>query len=225
MTEILNLPRLPDVPADNSLGLVAGDNVRIRPYKSTNLYGDSITPSDSGREGQIVKIYCKYDWYSIPDMAMVRMLTGDDAWVTSRPLGGLDLISKGQGFHEVGVTHPFSERELRQQRLSAFDARIKSFRGDYNGWSNAATEIAFILLNNDSAAMHLVNAVRRRDGTVNPTKVARIFADRKLLVDEWAFEPALEVPAEFTSLIHSMGWRQKINWDELAVNLAEKIAA
>lgn len=215
----------------NPLNIQVGDTVRIRPYLNKNMHGESHPGCLSGQVGVVMRLRKDYHWRSGETDASIRYFYNDGtcASETSRPLNELDIESKGTGEVILGVTHPFSPRELYDQRLKAFDAKIKATVVKWDGWSNAATYQAFLALNTDQDARRRIDAIRRKDGSVNTNKLRDIFNQFGFEVADWALEPIIDIPEEFEHEIHRHGWRQRIDWDEIAaeikVGAGEMIAA
>lgn len=204
----------------NPLGIEIGDDVRIKNYVALTMSGISHTGYKSGIIGQVFRLDKDYDWRTEPNKAVIRYLTtgNREAWTTSHPLDSLDLIKKGDGVFETGVTQPFSEKELFDARLNEFDRKIRSTKVDWQGFSNAPTHLAHLYLSNDQKAMQELVLSRRIDGCINPNKVRAIFCANKMEIDDWAHEPVIYIPEEFKPYARRMGWENRVNWSEVAHN-------
>lgn len=202
----------------NPLGIAAGDTVRIRPYTEKNMHGEPYEGCMGNVVGVVTDLYSQYKFFKEPNMASIRYFEGDQerAFSCSRPLDELDIVSKGNGEFILGITQPFSKRELYEQRLEAFDAKIKATVVKWEGWDNAATHQTFLALNTTEEASRRVNAIRRKDGSVNINKLRDIFYQMGLSVADWALEPIIDVPSEFKFEIARRGWCQRIDWDSIA---------
>ena len=205
----------------NPLGLDIGDTVRIKPYTVETLYGDRIEPSDSRKAGILLRAFQDYDWRSAPNMAVLRVLMDSgEAWIVrDRPLTELELVEKGNGTFLLGVTHPFSEKELQGQRLDAWRQKWADHDRTHQGYSNAATFCAWVQLQNNSSCLDQLHRMRRKDGTINPDKVAKLFRDSRFTVDAWALDCCIDIPAEFEH--HRWRYRERVNWAEVAAEFAE----
>jgi hypothetical protein len=208
-----------------------GDNVRIKDFEvQSQLYphirGNSYL---SGLEGQVVCLHKAYDWMSTPDEAKVRVYIHDKgirptAWEVCVNLCHIEITSKGNGTFKVGETCPYSEQELFDQRLAAFDLKVLKAKAsvDANGFCNMATHLAQLYIVNDQAALREARSQRRKDGTINPDKVKKIFYRHRLQVDDWAFEPPIEIPHEFKPFVLRQGWGFDIDWKEVADNIPQE---
>lgn len=202
----------------NPLNIAVGDTIKIRPHMTSSLSGIASESYLSNQVGVVMGLFKKYDWESGVSQARIRYLdkSGYEACFTSHALSNLDLLTKGDGQYVLGVTHPFSGRELYDQRLAAFDAKIKATIVKWEGWSNAATHQAYLILNTSSQAVQRIFGIRRKDGSVHTGKLEVIFRELDEKVEDWAFEPILDVPAEFEREISRHNWRPQINWGEIA---------
>lgn len=207
----------------NPLGLALGDTVRIKPYRTQTMSGYWYEGWGSGVVGVLVRMRMDYDWRAAPNLGSVRFLSDDDDFDASereRPLSELELVAKGDGTVVPGVTYPFSGYELRQQRLAQLVARIVALNRTHQGYSNPATFLAALYLGNDRRARERLPHMQRKDGTINPEKVRKLFFEVGLKVDDWAFEPTLDIPREFA------GWRlgtevlYAVDWSEVAADFA-----
>lgn len=198
--------------------LTIGDTVRILPYIVTTMSGLSVEGYLSNKLAVVTGFSKDYSWRSRPNLASLRVLEDDDARAStaSRPLDQLALVTKGPGFFELGKTHPFSKEELQDQRWAAFVDKANSLDLQHEGFSNAATFLAWIYLNQEPKARHRLTMLVRKDGTLNPGRVEKLFVELKLAIDAWAFECPLEVPEEFKFRRNPVASKQAVNWAEVA---------
>lgn len=197
-----------------------GDTVRILPYQVTTMYGYKMEGYGSGQVGKISRLSQDYDWRRAPTHAEVEWLTdnGAEHYSGSYPLGGLEVVAKGDGTFIPGVTLPFSQRELREQRWTAFEAAANAVDWTHEGFSNAASFLAWVYLNQDPRARAQLCAMQRKDGSVNPGKVEKLFGHMGLTIDDWAYACPLDIPNEFLTRLNSnpVRNRQCVNWQEVA---------
>lgn len=206
----------------NPQGIEIGDTVRVKPYQAQTMSGLWHEGYKSNVIGQVCSFCKDYDWRSGPNMVRFRALSADSyaAWFDNHSISEVELIKKGNGTFEVGVTQPFSWQELRDQRLAVFEAKLWNVDTTHQGFSNAATFLVHLYLNQDARILAQVHTLRRKDGTINPVRLKKLFFKCRLKVDDWAFEPPLEVPDEFKHWAHR--WRQRVNWHEVADNFKEE---
>jgi hypothetical protein len=195
-----------------------GDTVRCHPYTVQTMSGLRVDGHRSGVEGVVVDMHKTYDWMPHPDMLKLRIFSkdGDSAYTDKHPLNDVDLVTVGPGRFALGITHPYSPSELREQRFQAVVDRWLKHDHRHQGFSNAATYLAWLYLNQEPRWHEQVRLKRRRDGTINPTWARKAFRELGLVVDEWALAPQIEVPTEFKSWLQVRTFRPQVDWDEVA---------
>lgn len=203
-------------------GARPGDIYRVTRYMVGRLY----TPvHDTDVEGQeaIVVSAAPAAPYRNPSVTLRVLETGRSISHAYPDFGyqAFELVRRGDGVCTPGVHYQFTPDELRDQRWDAFCARVRSHDFRHQGFSNAATYLAYLYLANESRfVLGLLPGMRRKDGTVNAGKVEKAFGNLRLRVDAWAFECPLEVPAEFNT------WRipglPRVDWAEVAKEFAEE---
>jgi hypothetical protein len=145
----------------------------------------------------------------------------------------LTLDKAGNGRFTRGVDIPFN---LTQQRLIRFEAfRIKVAtaivsRGSHEGWSNPATwHVNLCLTNNQRFTQGILPTLWRKNGSINPNKLARWWHDmlgRKLIepIEDWMVASPIDIPEEFASWNLPELQALRIDWNEIAADLARKPA-
>lgn len=198
-----------------------GDVYRITRYMIGRLYPN---PShDKTIEGQEAIVIAKRgcDVWPHKEQVVLRVLSSGERishdWHEHHHQA-FELVRKGDGIVVPGVTYPFTEDELRDQRWQAFLARVEAKDVSHQGFSNAATYLAWLYLNNESGFVRYdLPSLRRKDGTVNPNKVRTSFERRGLVVDSWARECPIDIPREFAGrVIHGLAGRMAVKWQEVA---------
>lgn len=220
--------RIKTVAEDQTVGeFTVGDLVRIKPYQVQTMSGLWVEAWDSGKLAIIQGFGSSSDWIYKPiDMADLRLISEGTPEApilccsSSDLLEGLELVTKGPGRLELGVTHPFSERELKEQRWQAWIAKCLGHDYTHEGWSNTATWCANLALTNDRKAMDRVYALRRKDGSINPDRLAKLFYEAKLSVDPEFFEPVFDPPESWAKPNCVIKLRQ-IDWQEIADDIAQ----
>lgn len=202
-----------------------GDKVQIPFHHSANMNGEKYVAYSSECIGAVAKLYKDYDWRGENNMASIYVIhdaesKGGQSYANyhSYKLEGLTVLERGDGRFELGVTHPFSERELAAQRLKAFMARIAAADTTYEGFVNAPTYVAHLYISQERKLLNELRSYVRKDGSINPDKVEKAFYRAGLTIDGWAREPILSVPEEFAHW--SNRWRQGVDWKSLAIQLA-----
>jgi len=118
----------------------------------------------------------------------------------------LTVENKGTGKFVRGVDLPFNKSQLRDAALAEFKQRaIQAIldRGTHEGWSNPATWHVHIQLTNCKDFMlRQLQSLRRKDGTINPSRLIKAWRDLKRMkkvepVEEWMYALPLDIPAEF----------------------------
>lgn len=204
-----------------------GDTVLVSAgFSGENMYGESYIQWAAGRQGVVVRLYPMYPhWGSgSPINAILRVFedNGLNACNVDVPQDQCSVVVEGPGKVVLGETHPFSPNELRQQRWAAWEARCLAADTRHQGWSNTATFLAHLYLTNEARLVQPIRALRRKDGSINPNRLAKLFHDARLAVDPWALEPPIEVPEEFKDWVRSKH-HQWVNWGEVAAQVACEI--
>ena len=198
-----------------------GDVVRILPYNVVpKLYPDA-PPSvgrGSGEDGVVMSLNKRWAWQTEWETATIRVVRGDEARQISRPLTELQLVTPGAGYVVLGVTHPWSADELRQQRWAAFVAKCEAFDQTVEGYPNVATQRAALYLNQEPRWHNQLRSHWRKDGSIHPEKVRKAFNALKLQLDPEVFECPLEIPAEFKDYRNPIADRLPVFWDVVAAD-------
>lgn len=132
------------------------------------------------------------------------------------------LVAKGPGRFELGVTHPYSEEELKQQRWDAYVARVHLHDLTHQGYSNSATFLAALYLDQSTAFRAQLPGMWRKDGTVNADKVRKAFGQLGMTIDPWAYECPVEAPEEFQHYHNPIRAKLNVNWDEVAAEFTQE---
>jgi hypothetical protein len=198
--------------------LRVGDTVRVKPYQTQNMSGHWSEAYLSNRTGVIISLHADYSWRREPTHARIRMPEGDGdgTWNSDAALAQLELVSKGNGTFELGVTHPFSPKELRLQRWADFQARANAADLSHQGYSNRATFLAWMYLNQEPKVHAELPHLWRQDGTINPNKLHGLFARYQMEIDEGAYMCPLETPVDLVGYGNPIRAKLGINWDEVA---------
>lgn len=215
-----------------------GDKVRVKPHQRRCAFpgflganGDFHPSPDAGKVGWVTSAAADVSmaralttistYVACPnDTVVVRILEEGDykAENIRLPVELLELVEAGNGHLIIGETCPASPRELREGRLADFRRKlVKAEEARGEGWSNAATFLAYTYLSQSNVAACEAARRRRKDGSIHPDKlhdVYEVMSQRGVIpvVDDWAFEPALEIPAEFD---HLANLRPSIQWREI----------
>ena len=108
---------------------------------------------------------------------------------------------------------------VKAHKLADFRRRlVDAEKARSEGWANAATFLAHTYITQSRAACTAVERIRRRDGRINPDKLRDLFealTSREVIppVDDWALEPALDIPEEFAHLRDTV--KPAIKWSEI----------
>lgn len=176
----------------------------------------------SNVEGVVIDFVTRYDWMTEPDEARIRTIGKNDgqAWNVDHRIRELDLVQKGPGRFELGVTHPYAPWELKMERYGHVLQRFMSHDWTHQGFSNAATFLAWLYLSQEEGLVDRLRAMRRVDGTVNENKVAKLFYTARLTIDPWAYEIPFHVPAEFSGWVSR--FKPCVDWREVADQFSEE---
>jgi hypothetical protein len=216
--------------------LELGDKVRITRYMIGRMTASGPAPDDSvvGKVGFVTKIgveryksgYVRSTWVDV----RVPGLPGDRypfVHIDDHDrYEALELVEKGKGPAVAGVDYPFTEDELRSMRWEAFKVLVglalQPIALEHEGWSNRGTWMANLYLTNKPAAMAQVPAlIRKRDGKINPDRLAKLFSASGLELDDSIFDPPFDIPQEFkTWHIPGLWDAMHVHWDEIADDLA-----
>ncbi|WCD44228.1 hypothetical protein Lumi_089 [Xylophilus phage Lumi] len=189
-----------------------GDTVRRKPHLVQTMGGFTSHGYDSGLEGVIT--HWKGTWL---DEVKVRILRPEGAvWNMSYKVEQIELVAQGPGRFVLGETHPYAEIELKTQRYNVLLDRFFKIDQTHQGFTNAATFLAWLYLSQDSAWHAVWPRMWRADGTINSDKIKAWFQRQGMKVDDWAFEPPLDVPEEFQHHSYTHLMRPKVMWNEVA---------
>ena len=187
-----------------------GDTVRILPryHSSVRCQGHTEKDSSSDQIGIVVR---KHEYHSHELLVRYLPFGNYSSWLTAVPLKGLSLLAKGDGeakwFFEGRGEAMDRQRAEHQAKLDACDV-------SHQGFSNAATFLACLYINNDARALAEVQSFQRKDGTVNPNKVNKLFHRRGFVIDAWAYESPIKTPEALEGVQFRL--RSNINWQEVA---------
>lgn len=202
-----------------------GDTVRVKKCIIGRL--TALPCEDESVVGQLAIVTTKHvpDGRTYDASITARVLSNGKTlhhnW-RDREYQSFELVAKGKGVCVPGVDYAFTEDELRGQRLSAFVDRIKAHDFRHEGFTNAATYLAALYLLNDGPTRPLLQGLRRKDGSLNPTRLERLFYQRKMTIDEWAYQCPVDTPAEFERYnIPQLHTRAGLRWQEVADHIAE----
>lgn len=203
-----------------------GDTVTVIPYTVQTMSGLTVESFMSGKTGIILALTKDYEWRTTPNKARIRVVEGDNenAWVTAEPLSNLRLVQQGPGHVALGVTHPWTKKELREQRWNDFVGRALGVNLEHEGFSNPATFLAWMYLDQEATAIRTLKGFVRKDGSINPNRVKKLFSELRLKVDDWAYACPLEVPAEFAHRPNPLARWQALNWQEVSARFATQFA-
>jgi len=203
---------------ETEVSLSVGDTVRVKPYQTQSMCGLWSTGYKSGLTAIVTGFKKDYDWRTIPNIAILRLINkdGEDAYQDSHPISELTVIEKGPGRFELGVTHPLLKDELKKLRYMSVYEKIHSFDLRTQGFSNAATYLADLYLSQDPRAQDQIKGMVRKDGSINPKKVAKLFYQLKLKIDPWALQRPIDPPEEFRNHSFHDSHLYQVHWDEVA---------
>lgn len=192
-----------------------GDVVEVTRYMIGRMYPPATPDTEViGQQGVVTRVWKKYEWGYW--CCAVRLFNGKSRSFDDHGHEQVKLVRQGDGTCVPGVTYPFNEDELRQQRWAALLFKLKAADNRTEGYCNPATHLAALLLRNDSSAVRQLEGMRRKDGTVNVNKVRGVFRQCRLELDPWVFAPKLDIPAEF----QHWSWRNHagldVDWNEVA---------
>lgn len=215
-----------DTSTYGNAGLRVGDTVRVKPYQVQSMSGLWAESGKSGCTAIVTGFKRDYSWRSRYTHAVLRVLSrdGQSAWQDSEPFDRLELVERGPGHFVLGQTHPFTPDELRHQRWQAFVQKLEHLDLSHQGFCNPATFLAWLYLNQEPAAHAALRGYVRKNGTINPNRVEKLFRQLKLTVDPWAFECPLDMPAEFSKHLNPAARRQRVDWQEVAGTFASAFA-
>lgn len=218
----------------NYAEIEVGDRVRVEQYLTGRLYPNPHPDHKViGQIGIVVKkarqirsygdgpvmLYVRLPNTHSPSEAVIRTFSASESHYEL-----VSLVSKGNGQARPGIEYQLSESELRQDRWLSYLKKLDLEHRDFShqGWSNAATWMANQYLTNEPGAMRQIPAMIRKDGTINPNKIEKLFKSTRLKLDSWVFEPPIEPPSEFAGWrIPGLASRTAVNWQEIADDLAQ----
>lgn len=193
-----------------------GDIIRITRYMLGRMYENPTNDMTRvGKEAVVVSVQ-RSTYGSAKQITCRQLLSGEQET--------LEVYSGHEDFEYVrtldgpvvpGVTFPWTERELINQRWAAFLQKLEGFDHSHQGFSNPATFLAWLYLKNDAQACGQLKSMQRKDGTVSTAKVHRLFSVRRFKVDDWALECPIDVPAEFQNWVETRKGRA-VCWAEVA---------
>lgn len=220
--------------------LALGDIIEFTEYMVGHLAADGPSRCDEkiGKQAIVVKITPVKSNFSRSDTNTyeLRYLTGNVGnvdWISITHYGCLDrfhsyghkefvIVKNGHGEPVEGVDYQLTEHEYWKIRWAKFVATLTF---EYEGWRNSATYLAYLYLNNEGKFHNMLPKLRRKDGTINPSKVEKAFKELKLEIDDWAYECPKGCPKEFQLHIDSYLRKfNQINWQEVADQFSNRSA-
>lgn len=203
-----------------------GDTVEVATYQVQTMSGLWVDGYCCGKTAIILELTKDYAWRTEPNQARLRIIEGDNeqAWGSTENLANLRLVQRGEGRVELGVTHPWTQTELQEQRWVVFVDLARGVSLTHEGFSNAATYLAWLYLNQEPRAHQSLKGFVRKDGSLNPNRVRKLFSDMRLRVDDWAYACPIEVPVEFAHRPNPVAHLQQVNWPEVAAEFATQFA-
>jgi len=139
----------------------------------------------------------------------------------------LSIESKGNGAFVPGETIPLSEELIYRGRCEEIRQRFANTPvPEHEGFVNSATWLACFLLSQDTRTSGYVSQLRRKDGTINPDKMRKLFSDFQLKLEEWVSEPHIEIPEDLRRIhLPDKDRRLGVDWQEVAEEFALKASA
>lgn len=92
------------------------------------------------------------------------------------------------------------------------------------GWRRFFDRQTWLYLNQEPRAHQSLKGFVRKDGSLNPNRVRKLFSDMRLRVDDWAYACPIEVPVEFAHRSNPVAHLQQVNWPEVAADFAAQFA-
>lgn len=132
----------------------------------------------------------------------------------------LELIKQGTGEQPVGgVDYPLSEAEKLEIEIAALRLKVANHDARHMGYTNPATYLAWLYLNNSAEFMLVTRKkLARKNGTLNPSRVEKEFKKLGLQIDDWAYETPIDIPEKFKDC--HFAWDKNIKWAEVAKEFA-----
>jgi len=198
-------------------GLRIGDTIQIQKISRKDDRGLlSNTYSHLSEDRAIVVGFASdYEWRSKPTHLKIRVLR-DYPFFGFIPIDWVSLLEKGPGSFVLGVTHPYTPSELKQQRYDAFHKKWIDHDLTYQGFTNSSTFHAFLYISQDQSLLKSLRYMVRADGSIHPNKIEKAYFRRGHIIDPWCLEIPLEIPSEFRSYSFSHKHRLKPNWTEVS---------
>ena len=189
-----------------------GDKIRL-----THMLEGRLTtyPTESeyvGQEGLVLQVYAD------DRRALVRMLDAMQNTIIDKYTDKWEVIETG-----CELVYRKNPEELRIERLNEFQAKMLAHDVTHQGFTNPATFLAALYLDNDSNFYHKwIPANLRKNGTVNPSKVEKYFGKHHK-VDAWAFACPIGVPEEFKkTYIPGLKAKMSVKWGEVALHVVKE---
>lgn len=197
-----------------------GDAVRIKEYVTAPmLYPNDFYTVPAVKNCVVESLQKNTGWPYPESTARCEWLdeSGAQAITRSVELRHLELVRKGPGYFVQGVSRPYSQRELSEQRLKAWRAKVDAAPiPEHQGFRNAATFLAWRYLMDTPAFCQNVPGLRRQDGTINPNKIEKEFRRLRLRVDVWAFDCPIDEPPEYKHCWRPGTERLEVRWQDIA---------
>ena len=194
------------------MNLLLGDVVRAT-YEVGRMAAGGPWLETSG--GVVISLRKQYDWQHEATLATIRNVDPEVFCAEHDiKISGVEAVLQvGTGEVIPGITYQFSKHELYEQRMRVLEAEFTTIDWTYQGWSNAMTFLANAYLQQEPRAHAWIAQAKRRNGSINPNKIAKIFSDLKLSVDSWSNQ--YPVVSEEMLAVKWLKW-PRINWQEIA---------
>ena len=206
-----------------------GDTVRIIEHKTAPcLYPDRVYTVEASGGWVIDQINLGRAWpYGGWRANLSKFVEGDYDYkwqnVSSQQM---ELVKKGDGTFIPGVTLPPTPKLIWDARVAELQKRWEdSPTPTHEGFCNAATWQTVLWLNQDPRTERRIPGMRRKDGTVNPSKMEKLFRELKLQLEDWVRLPHIEIPEDMKRVyLHNWQKRLGVNWEEVAGEFAAEPA-
>jgi hypothetical protein len=208
----------------NSVDFAVGDTVAIAEHRrAPTLYPTSYyTVEASG--GWVIESIERDGYIGAHKAWMYKFVDGEFEYrYDFADFAYLTLEKKGDGTFIPGVHLPLSPRLILRGRIEKVrDRFVNTPVPKHEGFCNAATWMAHMLLAQESCTRGHVEQMRRKDGTVNPDKIKKLFSDLRLKLEGWVTEPHIEIPEDLRGVVlPGRESRLGVNWQELAHEFAD----
>lgn len=208
-----------------------GDIVRIKSYKTCAMDGTLSEGRYQHKIGFIesTRYLYKCEWESRKELVVQFPLPETEKWQLKEccvfRADGVKLIEKsrrGPGVLPIaGIDYEIPRSWDKWITFFEWEWNFKKTDQTFEGFSNAATYLAWLYLNNDKRALDLLISWRRKDGTINANKVRKAFYERGNKIDDWALELPIDVPAPIKDWAYTDKYKPRVDWKEVAYEFAD----